>query len=269
MGSGESFLPSYINGVQAPSFLFPLPLPLPLPFQQPNNLSYFQPPQVGQAPTFPTSGVTYSGELAPAFQPYNRAPHFQTPPSLTSSPSSSSGSSTSLQCTLTPSPAPSRKKAQKVNPKTKSKGKQAIQNVLHAARHKLLTVKPSRKRAPNNRPPGTAFSDLLVRSFRLISDNSKTSPNLTELSHGIAGRSPRRSPNGPGYGLYRMLRGDKHCGHLYDTKAQVLQQTLPQYTQRVSRICPQFYLPGIPRFPQRVQNCKVSFSLAPSPCYVH
>lgn len=179
MGSEESFNHLSLNVVQAPTF------PYPLPFQQPNNLSYFQPPQVGLRPTFPTNQVAYNGGFtpgfAPTFQPYNAA-QFQTLPSYTPALSSTSGPSTSLQGALTPSPAPLlQKKVRKANPKSKSKSrrKHVTRNATQTAKGELLISKPKRQRGPNKRPPGTAFSNLLVGSFRLIPDNSKkTSPNL-------------------------------------------------------------------------------------------
>ena len=167
MGSEESFYPSTLNKVQAPSF------PFPVPFQQPNNCSYFQPPQMGFAPTFPTNGVTYNGGLPPTLQPYNAATHFQTQPKFTMALSPTSDSSTSLQGGLTPSPIPLRKEMKKANPKSKSKGKRVTRNATQFAKGELLIGKPKRQRGPNKRPPGTAFSTLLVRSFRLVSDNSK------------------------------------------------------------------------------------------------
>jgi hypothetical protein len=167
MGSEESFNPLSLNEVQAPTF------PYPLPFQQPNNLSYFQPPQMGLRPTFPTNQVAYNGGFTPTFQPYNAA-HFQTLPSYTTALSPTSGPSTSLQGALTPSPAPLlQKKVLKANPKSKSRGKHVTRNAAQTAKGELLINKPKRKRGPNKRPPGTAFSNLLVGSFRLIPDNSK------------------------------------------------------------------------------------------------
>src|SRR6266849_9888992 len=81
MGPGQPFYhsPSH-NGVQSPTF------PYPVPFQHHGNLSYFQPPHVGLAPTLLTNRVTYHGYhggLPPNFQPYNVVPHFQTQPTFT------------------------------------------------------------------------------------------------------------------------------------------------------------------------------------------
>jgi hypothetical protein len=74
MGSKESFYPLSLNEVQAPTSQYTLPI------QQPNNCSYFQPPQMGFAPTFPTNGVMYNGGLPPTFQPYNAVAHLQAQP---------------------------------------------------------------------------------------------------------------------------------------------------------------------------------------------
>ncbi len=189
--SGESFYPMSDNGVQAPAFAYPLS------FQKPDNLSYFQ-PQVGLPPTFSANGVTYSGEMAstfannvvtydwgmvptfptngvmyngglpPTFQSYTGLPPSQTPaPSLITA-SSSASTSSSLQHTFAPLPAPLVcKGAQKVNTKSKEKGKRATRNATQSVKRKLLTGQPKRKRGPNKRPGGTSFSELLVRSIRL------------------------------------------------------------------------------------------------------
>ena len=169
MGSEESFYPPSLNEVQAPSF------PYTINFQQQNNLPYSQPPQMGSAPTFPMNGVTYNGGMAPIFQPYTGIHYLQTPaPSFTTAPSLASSSSTSLRYPLTPSPIPLLKEVQKASPtKSKSKGKQVTRPAAQTAKVELLIGKPKRKRGPNKRPPGTAFSNLLVGSFRLIPDNCK------------------------------------------------------------------------------------------------
>ena len=168
-GSEESFYPLSLNEVQAPTF------PYPLPFQQPINLSYFQPSQMGCAPTFPANGVTYNGRMAPTFRPYTGPAYFQTPTtSFTAAPSLASSSSTSLQYPWTPSPVPLRKEVQKANTKSKSRGKRVTRNVTQSAKGELLIGKPKGQRGPNKRPPGAAFSNLLVGSFCLIPDNSRT-----------------------------------------------------------------------------------------------
>ena len=163
MGSQESFHPLSLNEVQAPDSPH-------LPLQQSNNISYFQPPQMGFTPTFATNGVTYIGGMAPNFQPYSGLRYFQTPvPSFTTPPSLASSSSTSIQSPLTTSPFLSRK-GRKTNPKAKLRGKRVT---WQTAKGSLLIGKPKRQRGPNKRPPGTAFSSLLVRPFRLVPDNSK------------------------------------------------------------------------------------------------
>ncbi len=185
--SGESFNPLSDSGVQAYA----------LPFQKPDNLSYFQVPQVGLPPTFPTNSVTYNGGIAPAFpnnrvmynggivsafptngvtyngglpptsQPCTGLPYAQSStPSLITAPSSASTSSTSLQYALTPPPHPLvHKKAQKVDSKSKSKGKRAAWNVTQSAKRGLFIGQTKRRRGPNKRPSGTSFSELLVCSF--------------------------------------------------------------------------------------------------------
>lgn len=91
-------------------------------------------------------------------------------------------SSSSLYHALTPAAAvPSR--VQLANPKPKSKGKQATRNVAQSAKRELLIGKPKRKRGPNKRPPGTAFLDLLVGSFRLIRIILERLMTFNETSH--------------------------------------------------------------------------------------
>lgn len=176
MGSAESFYPPPLNEAQTPTF------PYSLPFQHPDNLSYFKPPQVGLVPTFPTNRVTYSGGLQPTSQPYNAVPHHLQSQSLSTTVLSPSGDpSTSLQGALTLSAASLRKKIQKTNKKSKGRGKSATGNVTQSAKRELLSGNPRRKRRPNKRPPGTSFSDLLVRSFRSLSDNKKRLLTFTEL----------------------------------------------------------------------------------------
>ena len=145
MGHGEYFYPPSINEVQPPNILYPAP------FQHPNNVPYFE-PQVG---------------LAPTCQPYSAVPHFQTRPSLTRtlSPASDPESSPSFQGTLIPLSA-SLHKAQKASSKSKEKAKRTATNATQSAKRELLG-KLKRKRRPNQRPPGTSFSELLVRLFRL------------------------------------------------------------------------------------------------------
>jgi hypothetical protein len=94
-------------------------------------------------------------------------PHFQPQPSFTGVLSPTSGPSTSPQGALSPSPASVRKKVQKANPKSKENAKRTTRNATQFAKRELLTGNPKRKRSPNKRPPGTSFSDLLVRSFCL------------------------------------------------------------------------------------------------------
>ena len=168
MGSEQPFYPPSLNGMLAPPFSYPLN------FQQPNNLSYFQHPQMGLAQTFPTNGVMYNGGMAPTFQPFTGPPHYQAlAPPFTMAPSLASSSSTSLQYGLTPSPVPFRKDLQKVNHKSKSSGKHTTRNAAQSAKREVLIENRRRKRGPNTRPPGTTFSNLLVGSSRLIADNSK------------------------------------------------------------------------------------------------
>ncbi len=194
VGSGKSF-PAHS--------LFPYPLP----FQQPNEVSYFQPPpQVELAPTFPTNGVAYNGGMAHNFQPYNAVPYLQTQPSFISASSTISDSSSSRQGALTPASAPSvRKQLQKANSKSKSDGKRVTRNATQYAMRELLTGQPKRKRGPNKRPPGTSFSDLLVRSFRPLLVYNKRPLTSRNFSRAIAGRAHARSPTGPGGGIQGML----------------------------------------------------------------
>jgi hypothetical protein len=178
--SGESLYPQSDNGVQGPTFAYPLP------FQKPNGLSYNQ-PQVALPPTFPNNSVTYDGGMAPGFlnngvtynggflptptfQPYmalpclqTRTPSFMTTPSLPST-----SSSTSLRQPLVPSPAPLvHKQVQKAHPKSKEKGKSISRNAAQSAKQELLGQTKRKKRGPNRRPGGTSFPELLVRSSRL------------------------------------------------------------------------------------------------------
>ena len=175
MNTTEYFYTPSLNEVQ-----------IPLP--HPNNISFSKPPQVGLAPTFPTNRVTYNGGLPPTFQPYNAVPHSQAQSSFTTvlSPTCGSSESTSLRGPLTPSSGPvtlHQKKKEKGNP-----GKRATRNATQSAKHQLLTGNPRQKRGPNKRPPGTSFSDLLVCSFRLLSDNKKrllTSRNFSSPQDGL------------------------------------------------------------------------------------
>jgi hypothetical protein len=157
MGTGESFFTRSLNEVQTPT------LPHPLPLQYTNHLPYLKPPQVGLVP------------------------HFQAQPSFLGP---VSGSSTSLQGAFTPPPASVRKKVQKANPKSKEKGKRTTRNATQFAKRELLTGNPKRKRSANKRPPGTSFSELLVRSFRLVSGNKKRLLTSRNISRAIAGRAP-------------------------------------------------------------------------------
>jgi hypothetical protein len=166
MGLRESFYRAYLNEIHGSIFLSPHP------FRYSNNPSDFYPPNLGLIP-FKTNRVTYNGGLPPTFQSYNAVPHFQTQPSFTTVLGPTSGLLTSLQSTLTPSPASLRKKIQKAIPKSKEKGKRATRNATQSAKQELLIGKPKRKRGPNKKRSETSFSYLLVRSFRLFSDNQK------------------------------------------------------------------------------------------------
>jgi hypothetical protein len=126
MGS-ESIYPLSHNEVQA---CYPYSLPLGK-----QDYSYF-PPQMGFAP------------------------YFQSRPSFASTLSPISGPSTS-----TPSPVPVRKEVHKAT-KPKPRGKRVTRNATQTAKGGLLIGKPKRQRGPNKRPPGSAFSNLLVGSFR-------------------------------------------------------------------------------------------------------
>ena len=178
MRTGQVFSPS-LNEAQA------LSSPYPLPFPYSNNLSYFKPPlQVGLTPPFPTfatNGATYN--LAPPS-------HFQAQPSF-STLSPNPGPSTSLQGALTHPPAsvPPRKTLHKADPKEKGKGKRATRNVTQPAKRELLTANWKRKRTPIKRPPGTSFSELLVCSFRLLSDNKELYLTSRNFSRAIAERA--------------------------------------------------------------------------------
>jgi len=181
MGPGESFYIPSLNEAQAPTF------PYFLPSQHPNNLCHIKSSQAGLAPTFPTDRVTYNGGLPPTFQSYNAVPHLQIQPSFTTSLSRTSGSSTSLLSASTPSPASLlREKVHKANSKSKEKGKRATRNAAQSAKSELLTGNQKRKRGPNKRPPGTSFSELLVRSSRIFPANEKHLLNC----RGISGWAP-------------------------------------------------------------------------------
>ena len=168
MGLAESFYPR----VQAP--ISPCP---PVAQQPTNNFPCFPPHQrMGLAPTPPsTLPAYYNGGLLPTFQPLNGVPQSQAQPSGPTSLTPSSGPSTSLQSALPATPSLiSLPIAQMVNSKTKSKGKRAARIATQITKGQLLLGKPRRKRGPNKRPTGTAFSNLLVRSFHLIPpDTSK------------------------------------------------------------------------------------------------
>ena len=160
MGSEGSFYPLSLNEVLEP------PLQ-PRPLQQP----YYQPFQMGFAPTFPSNGSMYNGLGGLLPQPHNAVRHFQSQP--TSVLGQISGPATSPQGgALSPCPVPLRKELQKPS-KSKTKGKRVARNLLRSAKGGLITRKPKRLRGPNKRPPGTAFSSLLVRSFCLAPDYSK------------------------------------------------------------------------------------------------
>lgn len=151
MSFEELYSSQSLNEVQAYSF--------------PQQTTYSQVPQMGLARPFPK----YNGGMA-TFQPFTGVPQvsFQTPPPLTAA-SSFASSSSSLQYPLTPPPAPVCKEVQKANAKTKLNGKRATRNVTQVAKRGLLSSKPKKKRGPNKRPPGTAFSNLLVSSSRINS----------------------------------------------------------------------------------------------------
>ena len=163
MGPGESFYHPSLNEVQASVFLSPLP------FEHFNDPSHLYPPHYGVVPTFTTNRVTYNGGLPSTFQLYNAVPRFQTQPSLTTVLSPTSGSLTSLQTALNPSLDSLCKKVQKANPKSKENGKHSTRNATQSAKQELLIGKTKRKRGSNKRRPGTSFSELLVRPFRLVS----------------------------------------------------------------------------------------------------
>ena len=182
MGLQGSFYPR----VQAPVSPFP-----PVVQQPSNNFSHFPPHQMGLAPTLPSNlpayyngpgGYNVPGGLLPTFQPLNGVPQSQAQPvASTSLASSSEPSTSSLQNALPPTPSLiSLPVAQQDNSKTKSKGKRAARIATQIAKGQLLIGKPRRKRGPNKRPAGTAFSNLLVSSFRLIPPRIpvKPSPNL-------------------------------------------------------------------------------------------
>jgi hypothetical protein len=168
VGSEGTFYPLSVNQVQAP-------LAYPLQLQQANNCSYVQHPQMGFVPTFPTNGVMYNGGFPHTFQPYNAVPQYHPQPSFTPvlSPPTSGPSTPSQGGPSTPSPVGLRKQVQKASAKSKSKGKSVTRNAAQTAKGQLLLGKPKRQRGPNKRPPGTAFSSLLVRSYRLFLDNGR------------------------------------------------------------------------------------------------
>ena len=189
MGLQGSFYPQ----VQAPIS------PRPPVVQQPtNNFSRFPPNQMGPAPTPPSNLHAYysNGGQLPTFQPLNGVPRSQSQPSGSTSISPSAGPSTSLQGALPAAPGPSLVSspvAQNVSAKTKSKGKRAARIATQTAKGQLLIGKPRRKRGPNKRPAGTAFSNLLVGSFRLIPPDTSKNGFLTcdGISRSfIAGRTP-------------------------------------------------------------------------------
>lgn len=126
MGFQETLYPP--NDMQAPSTFS----------YYPNNLPYFEPPQVGLAPTFP---------------------QLQTHPQFTTA--IGSGSPETSQSALTHSPAPVRKKIRKAKPIPKEKGKQTTRTATQSAKRELLISNPKRKRGPKKRAPGTSFSEML------------------------------------------------------------------------------------------------------------
>jgi len=172
MGSEGSHYLLSLNKVQAP-FAYPLP------FQQQPNCSYSQQPQMGFAQSFPSNEITYHGGFPHTFQLHNAVPQSQGQPSFNTALSPTSGPLTPPQGgPLIPYPVP-RKAVQKATSKSKAKGKRVTRNAMQTAKGELLINKPKRQRGPNKRPPGTAFSNLLVRSFRLVPDKIvKTSANL-------------------------------------------------------------------------------------------
>lgn len=153
----ESLYPPSLNEVPAPNYQYPLPSSS----QQPNNVAYFQPPQMGLTQPFPTGAIIYNGKIIPTFQPYTRFAHLQA--QFISVPNLASSSSTPLQYGLTPCPVPLNNKVHKANPRRKPKEKCATENAKQSAKRALLIGKQlRRKRGPNKRPAGTAFSNLLV-----------------------------------------------------------------------------------------------------------
>jgi hypothetical protein len=167
MGTAEPFYTPSLNEVQTHT--------CPYPLNYPNNVSYFKSPQVR---------VTYNGGLPPTSQPYNVVPHSQAQPSFTTAPGPTAGSSTALQGATAFSPASLGKRVKKAKLKLKETGKRT----RNVSAKELLTG--NRKRAPKKRPPGKSLSELLVRSFRLLSDNKKRLLTSRIFSRAAAGRAP-------------------------------------------------------------------------------
>lgn len=144
-GSGEPFYPQQpYNRLLAPTF------------QSPHATLYHQPPDGGLASAFPTNDFTFDGtrRLAPAFQ-YN-----EMLPLSTNTPSSSS-LSLLFGATSTP-PGPSLGNVPQLYP-------QLEDNLPPPP----VSPRPRRRRTrgPNRRPPGTGFSELLVRFISVFSSS--------------------------------------------------------------------------------------------------
>jgi hypothetical protein len=169
VGPGESFYRPSLSEAQANIFSSLLP------WEHSNNLSDVYPPHPELAPNFIPDRVVYNGGLPPTFQSYNALGHFQTQPSSTTVLDPISGSLTSLQGALTPSPASLRKKVKNSSQKSKQNGKRTTRNATQSSKEELLKPGPKRtgKRGPNKKRSSISFSYLLVRSFRVLSDNKK------------------------------------------------------------------------------------------------
>jgi hypothetical protein len=168
VGSEEPVYPQYsFNEVLAPAF------------QDPNSSFYHQAPNGGllasafqqngyafnggPARTFQQNGYTFGGGPAPAFQ-YQMSPFSGHTPG-----SSSQLSSSSFETTLTP-PGPSLESILQQFPQAELQ-----ENILQPPSAEPAPVTSGRRtRGPNRRPPGTGFTDLLVRfiSFHLVSESS-------------------------------------------------------------------------------------------------
>ena len=129
----------------------------PPTFQDANSAFYHQAPGGGfPDPSFQPNGYTFDG--GPTFQ--------QMSPLSGNTPSSSS--QLSFETTWTPPPGPSFGNIPQLYPEV-LEDNAPPPSAAPRARHR-------RTRGPNRRPPGTGFSDLLVRFIAYLV--SKTSPNL-------------------------------------------------------------------------------------------